>query len=160
MNKRIAIILVPSLLFTGVLTTLFFSQFNHRLPAEAQDILDSYLEAIPGEVTVTGVSYARDYDQFTADMARPIIHAPIREYRSSPIFKDSEIVRPLEETSQFPLPAQELWCVTLVQDNKPADFYFLARHDNLYGATWVLYQSQNGVEPTKTAGCAPVLPVD
>lgn len=155
MKKRILYILVPSLLFIGVMASLIISQFSSRLPAEAQDILNSYLEAIPGEVTNTTVMYALDIDQFTAEMGRPLLHAPIEEYRTSPVLFDGDVIRPPEEATQFPLPVQELWCVTLTQQNKAAEYYFLARHDNLYGATWVLYQSPSGKTAAQTVGCNP-----
>jgi microcystin-dependent protein len=76
MKKRILIVVVPSILLIGVVAALIVSQFSGRLPAEAQDVLDSYLAEIPGEVTLAAVSYARDYEQFTADMGHAIIISP------------------------------------------------------------------------------------
>jgi hypothetical protein len=153
MKKRIAIILIPSILFVGVLVALTVSQFSSRLPGGAQDVLDSFLETIPGEVTLTNISYARDREAFTAEMGRPLLHAPIEEYQTSPVLYDGDIIRAPEARSQFPFPAQELWCVALARQNKPTEYYFLARHDNLYGETWVLYQAQDGIQAAKTAGC-------
>ena len=149
MKKRMAIIVIPTLLFTGVIAALLYSQFSGRLPAEAQHVLDSYLAATPGEVGVKSVSYVQEAEQFTAELGRPILHAPIEEYRTSPILYDGDIIRPPEEQSQFPIPAQELWCVTLEMSSNSAEFYFLARHENLYGSTWVLYEAQSG----QSAGC-------
>lgn len=160
MKKRIFIVILPSILLTSAVAALILSQFSNQLPAEAQDVLDSYLEAVPEEVMVTTVSYARDYDQFTADMGSPIIHAPIKEYHTSSILFDGDIIRPLEEPAQYPFPAQQLWCVALIRQNNAAEFYFLARHDNLYGATWVLYQSKTGIQATQTVGCDPLFPAD
>jgi hypothetical protein len=160
MKKRVLIVIVPSILLGGVIIALILSQFSNRLPAEAEDILESYLEAVPGEVMLTTVSHARNYDQFTADMGRPIMHAPIEEYRTSPILYDGDIIRSPEPVAQFPFPVQQLWCVALIRQDKAAEYYFLARHDNLYGATWVLYESKDGRQATQTTGCDQLLPVD
>ena len=157
MKRRIAIILIPSLLFIGVLSVLILNQFSGGLPAEAQAVLNSYLAAVPGEglkeEAQTTAVYAQASDRFTADMGRPLIHAPIEAYRTSPVLYDGDIIRPANETADFALPAQEVWCVELEQSGKAAEYYFLARYENLYGSTWVLYQSQNGREATETVGC-------
>lgn len=154
------IVVLPSVLFFAIVAGFIRSQFTNQLPAAAQDVLDSYLEAIPGEVTLTNVSYARDRERFTAEMGQPILHATIQEYRTSPVLYDGDIIRAPEQAGQFPLPTQELWCVVIVPQNKAAEYYFLARHDNLYDETWVLYESHNGIQDTKTVGCVSPLPID
>lgn len=153
MKKRITLTLIPSLLFIAILSVLFSSQFSGGLPAEAQDILDSYLAAVPDKAARTTAVYAPNSDRFTAEMGHPLIHAPLEEHRPSPILYDGDIIRPVNETANFFPPAQEVWCVELDQTAKAAEYYFLARYENLYNSTWVLYQSQSGPEAVQTIGC-------
>jgi hypothetical protein len=160
MKKRIMIVVFPSALIVALVAGLIWSQFSNQLPAAAQDVLDSYLESLPGEVALTNISYARDRELFTAEITQPVLHAPVEEYRPSPILYDGDIIRVTEQDDQFPLPAQELWCVTIVPQNKTAEYYFLARHDNLYGETWVLYKSPNSIQDTKKVGCVSLLPIN
>lgn len=156
MKKRYAVVLIPSLLLVAIIAALIFSQFSSRLPDGAQYILDSYLDAVPGEVMLTTVTYARDHELFTADMGRSIMHAPIEAHRTSPVLFDGDIIRPIEPNSHFAFPVQELWCVTLTRNYQSDDYYFLGRHENLYGSTWVLYQSHSGVQAAQTVGCDPL----
>lgn len=154
------LVVIPSVIFVALIAGFIWSQFSNQLPAGAKAVLDSYLEAVPGEISLTNISYARDRELFTAEMGRPILHAPIEEYRTSPVIYDGDIIRVAEQADRFPLPVQELWCVTVVPQNKPAEYFFLARHDNLYGETWVLYESRHDIQDTKTVGCVSLLPID
>ena len=159
MKKRLAIVLVPSTLFIFVFVALFVSQFSNKLPSGAKDILDAYVATTPDQTIVTNISHASNRQGLTADMARPLLHAPIEEYRTSPILYDGNVIRAPESRNQFSFPAQELWCVVIVRENETAEYYFLARHDNLYGEIWVLYQSQTGLRGTKETGCNNPLPI-
>ncbi|MFZ0547494.1 MAG: hypothetical protein WAM60_18755 [Candidatus Promineifilaceae bacterium] len=154
MKRRIAIILVPTFVFIGILAALILNQFSNELPAEAQDVLDSYVAALPKEATVTSAVFARNSERFSAEMGRQIIHAPIEAYRTSPVLYDGDVIQPIEDNGDFALPPQEVWCITLDTTSKQtAEDYFLARYESLYGSTWVLYQSQDGRESAETIGC-------
>jgi hypothetical protein len=153
MRKRIAIVVIPSFILVAVLVALILNQFSSRLPPEGQQALDAYVESHYPDVVVTTILYAHNRERFTVDMGRYLSHAPDTEYRISPVLYDDDIIRQPEESAQFPFPAQQVWCVTLTRPNKTADLFFLARHDNLYGESWALYESRIGRQPPKSIGC-------
>lgn len=153
MKNRIAFVFASSILTIAILLAVILNQYSTSLPAAGQQVLRAYIQSNYPDDPVTTIRFAQHRERFTADTARPLIDAQDSEYLISPVLYDGEIIRPPEEKGQFPFPAQELWCVTLTQNNQTAEYLFLGRHDTLYEENWVLYQSQSGAESQQTVGC-------
>lgn len=154
MKKRIVFIVTLSFLAVVSLTAFVFNQLTPSLAAEGQQLLDDYINSSYAEGTQTTILYARHREHFTADMGQQLDQFPKPNYRNSPHLYDSNIISPPDGDIQFPFPAQEVWCVTVERSNQPAEYFFLARHDNLYSEFWVLYQSREGLSPADALGCA------
>jgi hypothetical protein len=137
----------------GVLAALILGQFSNRLPEEGQIVLDDFVAQSYPDVLIKRVVYANNREQFTAEMGSHLDHAPKSTFRVSPVLYEGEIFKAPVERTEFAFPAQQVWCVTLTRSNNTTDLFYLARHENLYGATWVLYESRTGARPPQKLGC-------
>ena len=173
-NKPLALSL-PLSIFVLVLVTVSVADFQPGLPGDARAELDRYLAYQYGRSgirpTVRQVALASRPGRFNADMSAA-------SYGDGPHYRTTNDYRepadPLraapgatgihffgESGRPLPFPPERLWCLLIDPGDLGARrLVFVALHQDLYNADWLLHESPAGASDSELAasldslGCA------
>lgn len=166
MNNRPVALSVPILVLFAVVVAIGFAELEPGLSQEAQRELDLYLKHQLGRTgslpVVKQISPASRPRHFTSAMSGP-------SYGDSPYYRttnhyqepaipsltapDATSIHFFSESGRpLPFPPERLWCALLDPGDLVARrLVFVALHQDLYNADWIVHEAQAGASSADLA---------
>ena len=157
--KRPIIVILLVLIMMAAVGIIVARNLEEDLPPQAQAALDGYLTSENAVAShpaiVRQVVHAARPGRFDAAFSSASISASFY-FRTSRGYRSAAIPNPLILTTSplpsgaseggrggraLPFPPRDLWCVLLNQESGNGRVVFLALHEDMYNADWIVHES-------------------
>ncbi len=149
--KRIAAILLALAIPTVIVAALIFLLYKPGLPDSGRQALELYInDAVASSqspIQAHQIVQASNPRALTAEMSAA-------SYGDGSYFVMSHDLNTNNLTGDnlrfLPFPPQELWCALLTKQQQPLRIVFIAEHEDLYRAIWVIHETSDDLAADTT----------
>lgn len=139
MKRRLIVLLTLIGLGGLLLVALFLTNGELTLPNQAAELLSRYRAAQAQQLEVVHLARATHPESLDQQMVQLLRVSTGPATRPSPGLYASAVIQPLAPDAPD-YPPQEVWCVTVRQDDGQQEQLLLGMYERLAQADWLLYE--------------------